>query len=418
MTTKKPDGPPLEETLETKVVDRRDFLKKAGMTVAAGGLLTAVAACGDDEPTTTEGTAAPATTAGNGDRGTTSSTVADAVEVVMTQGGPEIEWEMGTSWPLSLDTIYGGAVDFAERVSALTGGRFQITPRAGGELVPALEILQNVQSDSIPIGHSASYYYVGLSPATAFNTALPFGLTYRQQCAWMYEGGGLELMQDFYADRFGVIVFPAGNTGVQMGGWFNKEINSVSDLEGLRMRIPGLGGQVMERLGVTVQVLPGGEIFQALQTGAIDATEWVGPYDDTTMGFQQVASLYYYPGWWEPGPELDVMIPLSRWNELPEEYQEIIKAAAYAANATMMARYDAKNPVALADIIQSDVELRPFPDDVMAAAEAAAFEFYEERAAENDDFDTIFRQWNAFRDGITQWHGLAETAMVSWTGRN
>ena len=406
-------GPSLEETLETRV-DRRDFLKKAGMTVAAGGLLGAVGACGSSETdaTTTQGTSAAA------DTQATTTTAQEAVEVVMTQGGPEIEWEMGTSWPLSLDTIYGGAVDFAERVSALSGGRFRITPRAGGELVPALEILQNVQQDAIPVGHTAAYYYVGLSPATAFSTALPFGLTYRQQNAWMYEGGGLELMQDFYADRFGVINFPAGNTGVQMGGWFNKEINSVADLQGLRMRIPGLGGRVMERLGVTVQVLPGGEIFQALQTGAIDATEWVGPYDDTTMGFHQVASYYYYPGWWEPGPELDVFIPLSRWNELPEEYQAIVEAAAYGANATMMARYDAKNPVALAEILQSDVELRPFPDDVMAAAEEAAFEFYEETAAENEDFNTIFQQWSAFREGITQWHGLAETAMVSWTGRN
>ena len=194
-------------------------------------------------------------------------------------------------------------------------------------------MLQNVQQDAIPAGHTAAYYYVGLSPATAFSTALPFGLTYRQQNAWMYEGGGLEMMRDFYADRFGVINFPAGNTGVQMGGWFNKEINSAADLEGLRMRIPGLGGRVIERLGVTVQLLPGGEIFQALQTGAIDATEWVGPYDDTTMGFQQVARYYYYPGWWEPGPQVDLFLPLSRWNELPEEYQAIVEAAAYGANA-------------------------------------------------------------------------------------
>ena len=404
-------GPSLEETLETKV-DRRDFLKKAGMTVAAGGLLAAVAACGDDEPAET--TPAPAAPAADD----TTTTAAEAVEVVMTEGGPEIEWEMGTSWPLSLDTIYGGAQDFAERVSAMTGGRFNITPRAAGELVPGLEVLQNVQQKAIPAGHTASYYYVGLSPATAFNTALPFGLTYRQQNAWMYEGGGLQLMQDFYADRFDVINFPAGNTGVQMGGWFNKEINSKADLEGLRMRIPGLGGRVMERLGVTVQVLPGGEIFQALQTGAIDATEWVGPYDDTTMGFHDVSTYYYYPGWWEPGPELDVFIPLSEWNELPEEYQVIVEAAAYGANATMMARYDAKNPVALQTILESDIELRPFPEDVMQASQDAAFELFDEIAGEDSDFASIFAEWRSFREGITRWHGLAETQMVSWTGRH
>ena len=407
-------GPSLEETLETKV-DRRDFLKKAGMTVAAGGLLTTIGACGsgESEATTTHGTSGPATTAG-----VATDTAQEAVEVVMTQGGPEVEWEMGTSWPLSLDTIYGGAVDFAQRVSDMTGGRFTITPRAAGELVPGLEVLQNVQQKAIPAGHTASYYYVGLSPATAFNTALPFGFTYRQQNAWMYEGGGLQLMQDFYADRFGVINFPAGNTGVQMGGWFNKEINSTADLQGLRMRIPGLGGKVMERLGVTVQVLPGGEIFQALQTGAIDATEWVGPYDDTTMGFHDVSTYYYYPGWWEPGPELDVFIPLDEWNQLPEEYQAIVEAAAYSANATMMARYDAKNPAALQTVLESGIELRPFPEDVMQASQDAAFELFDETAVENDDFRTIFGHWSAFRDGITRWHGLAETAMVSWTGRN
>ena len=405
-------GPSLEETLETKV-DRRDFLKKAGMTVAAGGLLAAVAACGDDEPAP-ETTAAPTATAADD----TTTTAAEAVEVVMTEGGPEIEWEMGTSWPLSLDTIYGGAEDFAQRVSVMTGGRFNITPRAAGELVPGLEVLQNVQQNAIPAGHTASYYYVGLSPATAFNTALPFGFTYRQQNAWMYEGGGLQLMQDFYADRFGVINFPAGNTGVQMGGWFNKEINSAADLEGLRMRIPGLGGKVMERLGVTVQVLPGGEIFQALQTGAIDATEWVGPYDDTTMGFHDVSTYYYYPGWWEPAPELDVFIPLDEWNELPEEYQAIVKSAAHGANATMMARYDAKNPAALQTILESDIELRPFPEDVMQAAQDAAFELFDETAAGDSDFASIFTEWKNFRDGITRWHGLAETAMVSWTGRH
>ena len=406
-------GPSLEETLETKV-DRRDFLKKAGMTIAAGGVLAAVAACGGEDEVAPETT--PGTAAATADDGTT-TTAQEAVEVVMSQGGPEVEWEMGTSWPLSLDTIYGGAQDFGARVAAMTGGRFRITPRAAGELVPGLEVLQNVQQNAIPAGHTASYYYVGLSPATAFNTALPFGFTYRQQNAWMYEGGGMQLMRDFYADRFGVINFPAGNTGVQMGGWFNKEINSRADLEGLRMRIPGLGGQVMERLGVTVQVLPGGEIFQALQTGAIDATEWVGPYDDTTMGFHDVSTYYYYPGWWEPGPELDVFIPLSEWNALPEEYQAIVEAAAYGANATMMARYDAKNPAALATIIESDIELRPFPDDVMQASEEAAFELFDETASGDSDFATIFEAWKSFRDGITQWHGLAETQMVSWTGR-
>ncbi|GAB4264914.1 MAG: TRAP transporter substrate-binding protein [Candidatus Promineifilaceae bacterium] len=330
---------------------------------------------------------------------------------------PEINWEIATSWPIALDTIYGGAVVFAETVGRLSGGKFTITPRAAGELAGGTEVLNVVEQGSVPGGHTASYYYVGKSPATAFGTALPFGLTARQQNAWLYEGGGLELMQEFYKERFGVIQFPAGNTGVQMGGWFNKEINSVSDLAGLKMRIPGLGGQVMDRLGVTVQVLPGGEIFQALQTGAIDAAEWVGPYDDQKLGFADVSKYYYYPGWWEPGPSLEVQINLAEWNNLPEEYQEIIRSAAYVANMTMMARYDAKNPVALQELMTKDIELRPFPDDVLQAAEESAFSLYDEFAAQDSDFASIFKEWKAFRDSIQSWHGLAETAMLQYLGK-
>jgi TRAP-type mannitol/chloroaromatic compound transport system substrate-binding protein len=331
---------------------------------------------------------------------------------------PEVSWEIATSWPLSLDTIFGGATVFAETVGRLSRGKFQLTPRAAGELAGGTEVLNVVEQGSVQIGHTASYYYVGKSPATAFGTALPFGLTARQQNSWLYEGGGLQLLQDFYRERFGVIQFPAGNTGVQMGGWFNKEINSVADLAGLKMRIPGLGGQVMDKLGVTVQVLPGGEIFQALQTGAIDAAEWVGPYDDTVMGFNEVTKYYYYPGWWEPGPSLEVQINLSEWDKLPEEYQEIVRTAAYVANMTMMARYDAKNPAALAALLESDIELRQFPDDVLAESEAASFALFDEFAQADTDFNTIFAQWKTFREGIQGWHGLAETAMLAYLGKS
>lgn len=328
---------------------------------------------------------------------------------------PELEWEIATSWPTSLDTIYGGATTFADRVSAMTGGRFMMTAQPAGEVVPALEILQNVETNSIDGGHTASYYYVGLDPTTAFGTAVPFGLTARQQNAWLYEGGGLEMMQEFYADRFNAIQFPAGNTGVQMGGWFNVEINSLSDIQGLIMRIPGLGGQVMTELGATVQVIPGGEIFQALQTGAIDATEWVGPYDDSTLGFQDVADFYYHPGWWEPGPSLEVQIPLDKWNELPDVYQEIIKTAAYEANTNMMATYDALNPPALQEILNnSDVTVLPFPDDFMDAAATAANDINQQNASENSAFADILSEWESFRDGIQQWHGLAETSYLSY----
>lgn len=328
---------------------------------------------------------------------------------------PEISWQMATSWPPLLDTIFGGATTFADVVSVLTSGKFLIDVRAAGELAPGLEVLNVVEQGAVQCGHTASYYYTGKSPVTAFGTALPFGLTNRQNNAWFYQGGGLDLLQEFYAERFGVIQFPAGNTGVQMGGWFNKEINSIADLEGLKMRIPGLGGQVMDRLGVTVQVLPGGEIFQALQTGAIDAAEWVGPYDDMKLNFQQAAQYYYYPGWWEPAASLEVQINLDEWNALPEEYQEVVRCAATMANMNMMATYDAKNPPALQLLRQEeDVQLLPFPDDVLQAAEAEAFGMYEETAAADPDFSAIFASWSQFRSEIQAWHGLAEAAMISY----
>lgn len=322
---------------------------------------------------------------------------------------PEIRWQMATSWPLALDTIFGGAEIFADRVRAMTSGRFDITPRAGGELAPGLEVLNVVEQGAVPIGHTASYYYTGKSPATAFGTSVPFGLTARQQNAWLYEGGGLDLMQQFYRERFGVIQFPAGNTGAQMGGWWNREIETASDLQGLKVRIPGLGGQVMDKLGATVQVLAGGEIFQALQTGAIDAAEWVGPYDDEKLGLQDAAEFYYAPGWWEPGPTLEVQISISEWDALPEVYQEIVRTAAHQANTQMMARYDARNFDALSRLVEGGTQLRVFSDDILQAAEAASFELYDELAQGDTDFNSIFTAWKEFRTGIQEWHTALET---------
>jgi TRAP-type mannitol/chloroaromatic compound transport system substrate-binding protein len=321
---------------------------------------------------------------------------------------PELTWDMPTSWPTALDTIFGGATSFADAVSAMTGGKFKINPRAAGEVAPGLEVLNVVQEGAFPIGHTASYYYVGKSPVTAFGTALPFGLNAQQQNAWLYDGGGLKLMQDAYAKLFNVIQFPAGNTGVQMGGWFRKEINTVADLQGLKMRIPGLGGQVMTRLGVNVQTLPGGEIFQALQTGAIDAAEWVGPYDDEKLGLHKAADFYYYPGWWEPGPTLEVQINLDEWNKLPVIYQEILKSASYVANLTMLARYDSRNNVALQSLLGQGVQLRPYSQEILEAAEKASFELYDELAAKDADFKTVYEEWKKFREGIYAWNNINE----------
>ncbi|MBA2529742.1 MAG: twin-arginine translocation signal domain-containing protein [Euzebyales bacterium] len=379
-------------------MDRRDVLKMGAYGAAAAGL----AAC--------------TSSAVSGDGASEGNDVALSDEVAGDQSLPEIQWEMATSWPVGLDTIYGGATVFAERVAALTGNRFKITPRAAGELVDGLEVLPSVQEGGVKAGHTASYYYTGLTPAVAFGTALPFGLTARQQNSWLYEGGGLKLLQDMYADRFNMIQFPAGNTGVQMGGWFNREINSVGDLKGLSMRIPGLGGEVMSRLGVTVQVIAGGEIFQALDTGGIDAAEFVGPYDDEKLGFQNAAKFYYYPGWWEPGPTLEVQFNLDDWNELPEPYQEVIKSAAQHSNATMMAKYDAVNPPALQRIMDSKIELRQFPDDMLKAAEERSFELFDEFAQKDADFKSILGEWSKFRDGIQSWFALGERSMLNIGG--
>jgi len=372
-------------------MERREFLKYAGLL---GATTVGVAACGSQ-----------------------AETLAD--EAANDSLLPDMEWEIATSWPVALDTIYGGAETFAARVEAMSGGKFKMTARAAGELAGGTEVLNVVEDGSVSVGHTASYYYVGKSPATAFGTALPFGLTARQQNAWLYEAGGLDMMQEFYADKFNVIQFPAGNTGAQMGGWYNKEINQASDLEGLKMRIPGLGGQVMDRLGATVQVIPGGEIYQALQTGAIDAAEWVGPYDDLTMGFHKVTQFYYYPGWWEPGPSLEVQINLDEWNQLPEIYQEIVKTAAYEANTTMLARYDAKNISALSQLrSEADIELRPFSPEVLQAAEEASFSLFDELAQSDADFNSIYGEWKKFREGVQEWHGFNEATYLNYVGGN
>jgi TRAP-type mannitol/chloroaromatic compound transport system substrate-binding protein len=362
--------------------DRRDFLKKATIAGAAG------AASFLAQPRAAD-------------------IVASAQDVDL----PVIEWEMATSWPVALDTIFGGAQVFAEALAALTSGKFVINPRAAGEIAPGLEVLNVVEQGAVPCGHTASYYYVGKSPITAFGTALPFGFNAQQQNAWLYEGGGLTMLRELYAEKFGVIQFPAGNTGVQMGGWFRKEISKVADLEGLKMRIPGLGGQVMTKLGVTVQTLPGGEIFQALQTGAIDAAEWVGPYDDEKLGLNKAADYYYAPGWWEPGPTLEVQINLAEWEALPEVYKAAVETAAYQANTIMLARYDARNNEALTRLVESGVILTPYSDEIMAAAEEASFELYDELAVDDADFKTVYEEWKLFRDGIYAWHDINEGGM-------
>ncbi|MDD5388415.1 MAG: TRAP transporter substrate-binding protein [Gallionellaceae bacterium] len=323
--------------------------------------------------------------------------------------GPAIKWHLASSFPKSLDTIYGASDLLADRLNKITGGKFQLRVHAGGELVPGLQVLDAVQQGTVECGHSASYYYVGKNMAFAFDCALPFGLTARQQNAWMYFGGGIQLMRELFK-KYNIVQFPGGNTGVQMGGWFRKEIKSLADLRGLKMRIPGIGGQIMAQLGAVPQTLAGGDIYPSLERGALDAAEWVGPYDDEKLGFHKIAQHYYYPGWWEGGPQLSFYVNSAKWNELPEAYKQAFETACAEANANMLAEYDFKNPQALMRLVRQGVKLHAYPKDVMKAARTASFKLYDAEAAKNPDFARIYKQWKTFRDGQIQWFRVAESS--------
>ncbi|MBJ7900631.1 MAG: ABC transporter substrate-binding protein [Cyanobacteria bacterium RI_101] len=329
---------------------------------------------------------------------------------------PKLRWRMVTSWPKSLDTIFGGAETVCKLVGEMTQGKFTITPYAAGEIVPGLEVLDAVQNATVECGHTASYYYIGKNPALGFACAMPFGLTAQQQNAWLYFGGGLEAIHKIYSD-FNIINFPAGNTGAQMGGWFKKPLQSLADLKGLKMRIPGQGGQVMAELGVSVQVLPGGEIYLALDRGAIDAAEWVGPYDDEKLGLNRAAKYYYYPGWWEPGPTLDLLINKSAWEKLPQEYQTILQSAAQAANLRMLSQYDALNQAALEKLLAGGTELKAYPEDILQAALKTAQALMTETAGKNPAFKAVYEPWLAFRKSISAWNRINELSYAQFMSK-
>ncbi len=352
---------------------RRDFLRRVGPAAAAGLAAGCVA-----KPVGTGGA-----------------------------GRPLVKWRMASSYPPSLDTIFGTAKVFAQRLAALTDGLFEVRVFSPGELMPALQVLDGVQKGAVECGHTAGYYYTGKNPVFAFDTSVPFGLTTRQQLAWLYAGGGLDLLRKAYAD-FNVINFPAGSTGAQMGGWFRREVNTLADLKGLKMRIPGLGGEVMAKLGVTVQSIPGSDLYMALERGAIDATEWVGPYDDEKLGFHQVAKNYYFPGWWEPGPVVPYLVNRDAWAKLPSSYQAAWEVASAESCQYMTNLYDKLNPEALFRLVNAGVQLRRFPDEMMAAAEKIAFELMEGHAAKEAGYRELYSHWKSFRAGAYRWFSTCE----------
>jgi TRAP-type mannitol/chloroaromatic compound transport system substrate-binding protein len=323
------------------------------------------------------------------------------------QSAPELKWRLTSSFPKSLDTIFGAAEIFAKAVAEATDNKFQIQVFAAGEIVPGLQAADAVTNGTVEMCHTAPYYYVGKDPTFALGTAIPFGLNQRMMDAWLMYGGGMDLLNEFLK-KYNIHGVIAGNTGAQMGGWFRKEINTVDDLKGLKMRIGGFAGRVLQKVGVVPQQLAGGDIYPALEKGTIDAAEWVGPYDDEKLGFQKVAKYYYYPGFWEGGPVLMNFINSTKWNELPKAYQSIVHSASHVANTAMMAKYDALNPAALKRLVAGGAQLRPFSQQVLEACYKAANEVYAETSAANADFKKVYDSMTAFRGDQYLWWQVAE----------
>jgi TRAP-type mannitol/chloroaromatic compound transport system substrate-binding protein len=324
-----------------------------------------------------------------------------------------IRWRLASSFPKSLDTIFGAADTFAKKVGELSGGKFVITTHAAGELMPAFGVVDGVQNGTVECAHTAPYYFFGKDETFALGCAVPFGLNSRQMSAWMFEGNGLKLMRDFYKN-YNIINFPAGNTGAQMGGWYRKEIKSIKDMKGLKFRVGGFAGKVIERMGGVPQSIPGGEIYQALEKGTIDAAEWVGPYDDQKLGFNKVAPFYYYPGWWEGGPQLDVFVNTKAYEGLSADYKAIVECASAFAHVEMQAKYDARNPTALKQLVGAKTKVLPFPKDVLDLAFKESMALYDEISEKNPNWKTVYEDYSAFRRDQNLWFRFTEARFDSF----
>jgi TRAP-type mannitol/chloroaromatic compound transport system substrate-binding protein len=367
-----------QQIIQGDIMKRRDFIKVTGLGVAGAASV-----------------AAPA----------------------VAQSMPEIKWRMTTSWPKSLDTLHGAAEVMAKVVGEATDNKFQIQTFAAGEIVPGLQVLDAVQSATVEMGHTASYYYFGKDPTFTFGSSIPFGPNARLNQAWYMLGGGKELLNAFYKN-YNITSLLAGNTTCQMGGWFRKEINTVEDLNGLKFRIGGFAGRVMQKLGCVPQQLAGGDIYPALEKGTIDAAEWVGPYDDEKLGLYKVAPHYYYPGWWEGGPMLLAFINLDKWNALPKFYQNVLEQAGHLANNWMMAKYDTVNPLALKKLLAGGTKLHGFSPPIMEASFKAAKELHNEVAAGNANFKKLYESLTAFSSTGYQWFQVAEVGYDNFMARH
>jgi TRAP-type mannitol/chloroaromatic compound transport system substrate-binding protein len=333
------------------------------------------------------------------------------------QSAPEIKWRLTSSFPKSLDTIYGGAEYMAKQVADMTDNKFQIQVFAAGDIVPALNALDATTDGTVEMSHTVSYYYVGKDPTFAIFASVPFGLNTRMQNSWLYQGGGNEIAEAFFK-KYKVVGIPCGNTGTQMGGWFRKEIKSASDFAGLKFRIGGIAGQVLQKLGVVSQQIGGADVYQSLENGTIDAAEWVGPYDDEKLGLSKVAPYYYYPGWWEGGPTVHAFVNEAKYNSLPKAYQTILQNACANTNQWMTARYDMVNPGALRKLVAANVQLRPFDQLVMETCLKATNELWAEISATNTDFKTTIEAMQAYRGNEYLWWQVAEFSFDSFMIRS
>ena len=330
-----------------------------------------------------------------------------APAIVSAQGGPTVRWRCSSGFPKALDTIFGAAEDCAKRISEATGGKFQISVAPAGEIVPMPQAADAVAAGTVECSHTAAFYYVGKDPAWAFGSCIPFGMNFRQMNAWWLEGGGEKIFNDWLKPQ-GVRYVLSGNTGAQMGGWFRKEIKTMEDVKGLKIRIPGLGGRLFSAAGAVPQQIPGGDIYPALERGTIDAAEWVGPYDDEKLGFNKVAKFYHYPGFWEGGAALGWIVNEKAFMALPAEYRAIFNASAKEANAGMMAKYDARNAPALRRLIAGGTEVKPFPRPVMDAFYKLAVPMYQEIGATNPSFKRMYDSYSAFQKESVSWMRFTE----------